>query len=99
MVNAPQIPAINAEKSSDFKTLFADGAYTWVNSASGTLIFFNDTFEPNLNPDGSINFKSIKRTFTVEIRITREMYKNIIGWMSGRLKAIEEYESNQIKDQ
>jgi len=86
------------EKSPDYKVVFADGGYTWVNSNSGTITFFNDTFVPDVSPDGSLNIKSIKRVFTIEVRMTRDMYQKVIAWMSGQFKILEEFEAKEKKD-
>ncbi len=99
MTEAPKPPKLISAKSSDFKVINADGIYTWVNSNAGTIMFFDDIIEPEFNPDASLNIKTIKRTFTIEIRMTREMYQKVIEWMSGQVKILEEFESNQKKDQ
>jgi hypothetical protein len=81
---------IIGEKSPDFKVMLADGAYTWFGSNGGIITFFYDTFEPEINEDGSLGVKIIKRTFPIEIRMAPETYKNVIAWMTDRVKIFEE---------
>jgi hypothetical protein len=96
MTNPPPIlPKVVTEKSPDFKEIFADGVYTWANTGAGTLIFFKDTFDPTITQEGQLNVKSIHRVFTVEVRMPRELYKNLIEWMSGQLKNVEDLEKSQ----
>ena len=95
----PILPKVITEKASDFKEIFADGVYTWANTGSGTLIFFKDTFDPNITQEGKLNIKSIHRVFTIEVRMTRELYTNLIEWMTGQLKNIEEIEKTQKANQ
>jgi hypothetical protein len=84
------VPKIIAEKNEDFKQIFADGAYTWLGTDSGTITFFTDNFVPEIDGTGNLQIKSIKRHFLVEIRMSPMMYDNLINWMIERKKILEE---------
>jgi hypothetical protein len=88
---------IIGEKSHDFKVINADGVYTWFGDGGGVLTFFYDTFEPEINDDGSLTVKTIKRVFPVEIRMNPNLYKDVITWMSDRVKANEELKKTKKK--
>lgn len=81
---------IIGEKSPDFKVMLADGAYTWYGENGGIITFFYDTFEPEINKDGSLAVKIIKRTFPIEIRLAPETYKRVISWMTDQVRISEE---------
>ena len=61
-LSQPQ-PKIIAEKSDDFKQIFADGAYTWLGPESRTLTFFADCIDPNVDNEGLLNVKTVKKIF------------------------------------
>ncbi len=89
------IPKIIAGKSEDFKQIFADGAYTWFGGDSGTITFFTDSADPSVDDKGNLQVKTVQRKFSVEIRMTHEMYASLIDWMIDRKKAFEESQKDQ----
>jgi len=85
-----QIPKLTIEKSEDFKQIFADGVYIWLNPDSGTLTFFIDAMDtPELDENGAARITSVKRKLLVEIRLTSMLYDNIITWMTQQKETLK----------
>ena len=61
----------------------------------GTITFFADTFDPEIDENGNLKIKTIKRNFSIEIRMSHQMYTNLINWMIDRKKTFEESQKNQ----
>jgi hypothetical protein len=90
MTEVQKNPKIVGVKSTDFKVMTADGAYTWFGEGGGMILFFYDTLEPEIKEDGSVDVKLVKRTFPIEIRLNPALYKDVISWMSSQVKAFED---------
>ena len=75
---------IKAEKSEEYKQIFADGAYTILGQESGTIIFFSDSIDPQTNEDGLLKIDTVNRNFLIEIRMSPITYENLINSMIER---------------
>lgn len=84
------LPKIIAEKNEEFKQIFADGVYTWLGKDTGTLTFFADSFVPEIDEKGNLQVKTIKKSFSFEVRMSSDLYLNLINWMIERKKFLDE---------
>jgi|WetSurMetagenome_2_1015567.scaffolds.fasta_scaffold288474_1 hypothetical protein len=93
MTDAPKKIEYIGEKPDDFKVIFADGCFTWLQRETGTITFFYDVFSDEMvNSNGAFDVSKIKRVFPVEIRMRRSAYTNLLKFMIEQLKMIEDAE-------
>jgi len=95
MADTPKTIKFVGEKPDDFKVIFIDGCFTWLQKETGTITFFYDVFSDEMvNNDGSFDVSKIKRVFPVEIRMRRSTYTNLLKFMTEQLKMMEESEKS-----
>jgi len=98
MPNDTEVPlappvVMESGKAPDFKSVFIDGAYTWLQSETGTLLFFYDVIEETkIDQAGRIFIIKTKRTYPFELRMRRSFYAALIGYMTEQLKNLENIE-------
>jgi len=98
MTNNQDVPVgppivMESGKSPDFKSVFVDGAYTWLQSETGTLLFFYDVIEETtVDQAGRIFVTKTKRTYPFELRMRRSFYAALILYMTEQLKNLENTE-------
>lgn len=98
MTDNPEVsstPSVIMEsgKAPDFKSVFIDGAYTWLQPETGTLLFFYDVIEETtIDQAGRIFVTKTKRTYPFELRMRRSFYAALIGYMTEQLKNLENIE-------
>ena len=83
---------IVAEKAPDYRVISIDGAYTWLNAQAGSIDFFCDVIEPEVDGEGNLSIPEVKRVFLFQIRMTRQFYESLAGYMALNLKNVEEAE-------
>jgi len=83
---------IVAEKAPDYRVISIDGAYTWLNAQAGSIDFFCDVIEPEVDGEGNLSIPEVKRVFLFQIRMTRQFYESLAGYMALNRKNVEEAE-------
>ncbi|HNT09217.1 hypothetical protein [Methanoculleus sp.] len=83
---------IVAEKAPDYRVITIDGAYTWLNAQAGSIDFFCDVIEPEVDGEGNLSIPEVKRVFLFQIRMTRQFYESLAGYMALNQKNVEEAE-------
>ncbi len=83
---------IVAEKAPDYRVITIDGAYTWLNAQAGSIDFFCDVIEPEVDGEGNLSIPEVKRVFLFQIRMTRQFYESLAGYMALNRKNVEEAE-------
>lgn len=83
---------IVAEKAPDYRVITIDGAYTWLNAQAGSIDFFCDVIEPEVDGEGNLSIPEVKREFLFQIRMTRQFYESLAGYMALNQKNVEEAE-------
>jgi len=83
---------IVAEKAPDYRVISIDGAYTWLNAQAGSIDFFCDVIEPEVDGEGNLSIPEVKRVFLFQIRMTRQFYESLAGYMALNQKNVEEAE-------
>jgi len=83
---------IVAEKAPDYRVISIDGAYTWLNAQAGSIDFFCDVIEPEVDGEGNLSIPEVKRVFLFQIRMTRQFYESLAGYMAPNQKNVEEAE-------
>ena len=83
---------IVAEKAPDYRVIAIDGAYTWLNAQAGSIDFFCDVIEPEVDGEGNLSIPEVKRVFLFQIRMTRQFYESLAGYMALNRKNVEEAE-------
>ena len=81
---------IVAEKAPDYRVITIDGAYTWLNAQAGSIDFFCDVIEPEADGEGNLSIPEVKRVFLFQIRMTRQFYELLAGYMALNQKTVEE---------
>ncbi len=81
---------IIAEKAPDYRVISVDGAYTWLNPRAGSIDFFCDVIEPEVDNEGNLSIPAVKRVFLFQVRMTREFYESLAEYMALNRKSIEE---------
>lgn len=82
-----------AEKAPDYRVISVDGAYTWLNAQAGSIDFFCDVIEPEVDNEGNLSIPGVKRVFLFQIRMTRQFYESLAEYMTLNQKNVEEAES------
>ena len=83
---------IIAEKAPDYSVINIDGAYTWLNAQAGSIDFFCDVIEPEVDNEGNLSIPAVKRVFLFQIRMTRQFYESLAEYMALNQKNVEEAE-------
>ena len=72
------------------RVISIDGAYTWLSPQTGSIDFFCDVIEPEVDNEGNLSIPAVKRVFLFQVRMTREFYESLAEYMALNQKSIEE---------
>jgi len=86
---------ILAEKAPDYRVISVDGAYTWLNQQSGSIDFFCDVIEPEVDNEGTLSIPRVRRVFLFQLRMTRQFYEALIEYMTLNQENLKEAEKRE----